>query len=133
MQTHVPLYFRLGTALPSRERKISSHLDIFPTILDHVLGHTYFESWFDGESILRPSKKKFAVSTRYNASRSPFEFLIHTGKDQLIVRFDKPYNIFESHSLKIISRKDANDRPLAVDLDRIKDDFKTPLEMLFKD
>ncbi len=132
MQTHVPLYFRLGTAQPRLQRQIASHLDIFPTILDHVLGHPYFESWFDGESVLRPSKKNFAVSTRYNASRSPFEFLIHTGNDQLIARFEDPYHIFKSQTLEIISRRDVNDQPLDFELKQIQNDFKTPLEMLFR-
>jgi glucan phosphoethanolaminetransferase (alkaline phosphatase superfamily) len=132
MQIHVPLYFRLGTARASPSREISTHLDIFPTILDHVLGHPHFASWFDGESILRPSKKNFAIATRYNASRSPFEFLIHTGKEQLVARFTEQSAIFTSQALEIISHRDEKDQMVDVHLDQIKQQFKTPLEMLFK-
>jgi hypothetical protein len=131
MQIHVPLYFRLGTAHMSSSREISSHLDIFPTILDHVLGHPHFASWFDGESILCPSKKNFAVATRYNGSRSPCEFLIHTGKEHFIARFNKPNAIFKSNAIEIISHRDEEDQPLDVQLDQIKNNFKLPLEMLF--
>jgi membrane-anchored protein YejM (alkaline phosphatase superfamily) len=127
MQIHVPLYFRLP-AHASNSREISSHLDIFPTILDHVLGHPHFASWFDGESILRPSKKNFALATRYNGSRSPREFLIHTGKEHLIARFNKQ----DEKILEIISHRDAKDQPLDIHLDQIKSNFKLPLEMLFK-
>jgi glucan phosphoethanolaminetransferase (alkaline phosphatase superfamily) len=132
MQTHVPLYFRLGVATLNSSREIASHLDIFPTILDHILDHTHFEPWFDGESILQPAKKNFAISTRYNANRSPFEFLIHTGKEQLITRFEDPSAIFKSKALEVISRRDEKNQPIKVCLDQIKDDFKIPLEMLFK-
>jgi hypothetical protein len=130
MQTQVPLYFRLGTTITHAPREICSHLDIFPTILDHILGQ-HFEMLFDGESILKPSKKNFAIATRYNASRSPFEFLIHTGKEQLIARFNNPSEIFKSQSLEIISRRDEENQPLEAHLDQIKDEFKKPLETLF--
>lgn len=130
MQTHVPLYFRLGTSRAT-SREIASHLDIFPTILDHVLGHPHFASWFDGESILRPSKKKFAIATRYNGSRSPFEFLLHTGKEQLVARFKEQSAIFQSQALEIISHRDEKDQMVDVRLDQIKQQFKTPLETLF--
>lgn len=134
MQIHVPLYFRLGTAM-APSRGIASHLDIFPTILDHVLGHPHFAScfasWFDGESILRPSKKKFAIATRYNGNRSPFEFLLHTGKEQLVARFKQQSSIFKSQALEIISHRDEKNETVDVHLDRIKQQFKTPLEMLF--
>ena len=131
MQTQVPLYFRLGAAKAHAPREFVSHLDIFPSILDYVLGDVHF-SWFDGESILHPSKKNFAIATRYNASRSPFEFLIHTGTRQLIARFDNPSEIFKSRYLKIVSHRDAKDLSLDVNLDQIKADFKVPLQMLFQ-
>ena len=127
MQIHVPLYFRLG-AHRNNPRQMASHLDIFPTILDHVLGHPHFASWFDGESILRPAKKNFALATRYNGSRSPCEFLIHTGKEHLIARFNKK-NV---SALEIISHRDDKDQPLEIKLDQIESNFKLPLEMLFK-
>lgn len=131
MQIHVPLYFRLG-AHRNNPRQMASHLDIFPTILNHVLGHPHFASWFDGESILRPSKKNFALATRYNGSRSPCEFLIHTGKEHLIARFNKKDAIFKSSALEIISHRDEEDHLLDIQLDQIKNNFKLPLEMLFK-
>lgn len=132
MQTHVPLYFRLGTRTLKASREIVSHLDVFPTIIDHVLGYTMFSSWFDGESILRPSTKNFAIATRFNASRPPFEFLIHTGKEQLTARLENPSAIFKSNALEIVSRKDKKNQPLEVNPDQVKGDFKSALEVLFK-
>ena len=131
MQIHVPIYFRLGTSVANDSRAIASQLDIFPSILDHVLGEHHFASWFDGESILRPAKKNFTISARYNASRAPFEFLIHMGKEHLIARFIKQNAIFNSQALEIISHRNEKEQSMEVHLDRIKDNFKMPLEMLF--
>jgi len=131
MQTHVPLYFRFGTSSPKASREIVSHLDIFPSIIDHVLGDTTFTSWFDGESILRSPKNHFAIATRYNGSRSPYEFLIHTGNDQLIARFENPSAIFKSNALEIISRKDKKNQSLEINTEHVKDDFKKAFDALF--
>jgi glucan phosphoethanolaminetransferase (alkaline phosphatase superfamily) len=132
MQTHVPIYFRLGAATARGPREVSSHLDIFPTILEYVLGHQYFETWFDGESILHPSRKNFTVSTRHNGNRCPFEFLIHDGKNQLVARFEDRYNIFKSRSLDIVAHRNEEGEPLEIELDQVRHDFKAPLETLFK-
>ncbi len=122
-QTSVPLYYRL----PSKpfSSPVTSHLDIFPTLIDHVFGEIPSQ-WFDGESILRPRKKPFAISTRFNASRTPYEFLITTDKETIISRFDKRNDIYESKALEIVSRKDAFDRPL--ETSSFQDNFRALLE-----
>lgn len=131
VQTHVPLYYRLGTSsLPSHE--LCSHLDIFPTILHHVLGSDRFNSWFNGSSLLEPKKRDFTLSARYNGPRAPYEFLIHNGSRQLVARFENASNIFNSQSLRVISVLDEQDRSLSLDREEIERDFKAPLENLFK-
>ncbi|HVX00003.1 MAG TPA: sulfatase-like hydrolase/transferase, partial [Candidatus Babeliaceae bacterium] len=44
MQIHVPIYYRLGKKnyVNPIHGELSSHLDIFPTVLNHVLGKNYF-------------------------------------------------------------------------------------------
>jgi glucan phosphoethanolaminetransferase (alkaline phosphatase superfamily) len=110
-QTRIPLYYRLSsqTSTPT----LTSHLDIFPTLLDCVFGQTEsWTSWFDGESILRPKQKPFAITTRFNASRTPYEFLITTPDELLVARFEKRKEIRSSKALEIVSRKDSRERPL---------------------
>ncbi len=135
MQTHVPIYYRLGSFSPSGPRELSSHLDIFPTILHHVLGDepfkSHFKAWFNGISLLHPQKREFTVTARYNGPRAPFEFLLHNGSRQLTARFENPYNIFKSRALHLISTYDEEDKSLSLDLEEIQRDFKRPLETLF--
>ncbi len=117
MQTHVPIYYKIGEQKGQKE--LSSHLDIFPTIFDHIFGHHPYETWFDGESVLNPNRKNFVVSARYNASRTPYEFLIHNGKNQWIARFENRSNILASKAVEIISKQ-------------IEPPFQEALGILFK-
>jgi len=132
MQTHVPIYYRLGSFTPTGPRELSSHLDIFPTILHHVLGDDHFKHWFNGISLMNSQKRDFTVTARYNGPRAPFEFLLHNGTRQLTARFANPYNIFKSRALHLISTCDEHDRSLTLDLEEIERHFKKPLEMIFK-
>ncbi len=127
-QTHVPLYYRL----PSKkaQTQFSSHLDIFPTLIDHVFGIEL--PWFDGESVLRPRQKSFAISARYNASRNPYEFLITTEDELLLARFKNRNNIHESTALEIVSRKDAQGKPIKSSLDELEEKYQPILQSLFK-
>ncbi len=131
MQTHVPIYYRLGSK-KSHANELSSHLDIFPTLLHHVFGKEVCEEWFDGESLLKPRRKNFVISTRYNASRAPYEFLIHNGKKQLIARFKDRSNILNSRALEVVACRDENDQPLDLKLEHIQSEFQEPLEVLFR-
>lgn len=133
MQTEVPIYYKLGLRTASRleDQKLTSHLDIFPTILHHVLGKDTFESWFDGESILRPRVKNFAISTRFNTTRAPYEFLIHTGKKQLVAQLGNRSNVLKSNSLEILAHRDENGESLELEMDQVQSDFKEAFESLF--
>lgn len=123
-QTHVPLYYRL----PSRKTAVTltSHLDIFPTLLDHVFGAV--PAWFDGESILRPRQKPFVISTRFNASRAPYEFLITTHDELLLSRFDQRNDIRHSKALEIVSRKDSQENPIESPLEELQSRYQSIIE-----
>lgn len=123
-QTRVPLYYRL----PSKKAHtaLTSHLDIFPTLLDHVIGEV--PPWFDGESILQPRQKPFAITARFNASRTPYEFLITTENELLLARFDNRNNIRHSKALEIISCKDSQENRIDSSID---DRYQTIIQTLF--
>ncbi len=130
-QTHVPLYYRLPSKKPSCT--LTSHLDIFPTLLDYVLGDHVIgkvEPWFDGESITRPKHKPFAISARYNASRTPYEYLITTEEEFLVARFEKRNDIRSSKTLEIVSRKDSQGKPLETALDQLEQRYRSIIRTL---
>ena len=131
MQTRVPIYCKLGHTVP-HSQELAAHVDIFPTILHHVLGENCFSHWFDGESLLEPRKNNFAISSRYNASRPPFEFLIYDGSHQLIGRFDQEKDIFHSKNLHLVSLKDETNQSLEIHPQRVREDFKDAIDQLFK-
>jgi hypothetical protein len=133
MQTEVPIYYKLGLRTPSRfeELQLTSHLDIFPTILHHILGKDIFETWFDGESILRPRVKNFTISARFNTNRAPYEFLIHTGKKQLVAQLGNPSNVLKSNSIEILSHRDETGGSQELQMDQVQHDFQEALESLF--
>lgn len=100
MQTHIPLFYKFGKI--QTQLSISSHVDIFPSIIHYVDKDTRFLKYFDGHSIFDGNRPDFAVIARYNACFHPYEFLIHNGKQHLMLKFDKKTNIFSSKDLKIL-------------------------------
>ena len=76
-------------------------------------------------------KKQFCVTTRYNASRAPFEFSIHNGKEKIIARFTKEKNIYKSDTLTMVSWRDERDNPISFELDKVSQEFKEALDYLF--
>ncbi|MFS8564189.1 MAG: sulfatase-like hydrolase/transferase [Rhabdochlamydiaceae bacterium] len=134
MQTQVPLYYRFGKGLKPvlpLQTSFTSHVDIFPSILDYVCKENLFADWFDGESIFRDKKRAFVITARYNASRAPYEFFIHNGKSKITARFMNQKNIYKSNVLQVISKKDSKDRNMPFEIDLITQEFGDAFEHLF--
>lgn len=111
VQTSIPIYYKLGKnirSIPEENLKITSHVDIFPTILDYLYGPQKYIYPFDGQSLFEENKFHYVLSTRYNGSRTPFEFFIHDGKSKVVLKFNKK-NIFDSKELKVVSIRDSKD------------------------
>ncbi len=98
-QIQVPIYFRLGSL--KKQVPILSQIDIFPTLLDAVAGQTF--SFLDGESILRPKTRHFALTTRFNARKTPYEFSLHNLEHKVVAQFNTKSHIFDSTGLRILS------------------------------
>ena len=87
-QTHVPLYYRFGSeskALLEKASNVSSHIDIFPTLIDYVCGLQNIRLDLDGESIFSPTKRLFNISARYNGGKEPFEFLVESVDGKILL------------------------------------------------
>lgn len=103
-QTSVPIYYKLG-ALKSDQVKnlrLSSHVDIFPTILHHLDGSDRLLGYFDGHSILSKDHPRYTFSTRYNACNPPYEFFLHNGYEHVVFKFKNERSIYRSKTLKVL-------------------------------
>lgn len=131
-QTHVPIYYRLGTSpIKKPLSPLTSHLDIFPTLIDYVVGPTPTAEWFHGESILTPRQKNFVLSARFNASQNPYEFLITIEGERLIVRFGNQNDTHQSNYLELISRKNRQDHLLSTDINEVRPHYESIFKQLF--
>lgn len=110
-QTHVPLYFKFGEGKKSvTPRSVVSQMDIFPSLLDY-LGNTEL-AFLEGNSVFRPPKWPFAVTARFNAGHTPYEFSVHNGRYKLIAQFDNHSDIYQSQSIRILSLRTSDDQRL---------------------
>ena len=86
-QIHIPLYYRFGgesSQLKGKATKISSHIDIFPTLIDYVSG-TKKDS-LEGESIFKQNRWPYTLTARYNGSKPPFEFCLQGLSGKIILQ-----------------------------------------------
>ena len=104
VQTSVPIYYKLGSRKYEGEKKLrlSSHVDIFPTIIHHVDESERFIKYFDGHSIMSKDIPQFTYVARYNSCNHPYEFYLHNGFEHIVFRFSRERNVFHSKSLKIL-------------------------------
>ncbi len=135
MQTSIPLYYKFGDALPipSLKTTLTSHVDIFPSLL-HYLGEEEDPSlWSDGKSIFKENPNRFALTTRFNGMRTPYEFFLHNGKNKLISRFLHPKKVHLSRCLQLISSRNSQDHPLKMNTESVKQEFGAAFESLFSE
>lgn len=113
MQTEPPIYYKLGDNARAKEidmqKILSSHVDIFPTLIDTLVGEQPFFDLFDGESVLKQKRFPYVISGRHNGGRMPREFFIHNGKVKLITKM-----LSSKEALEILSVKDLADQTLQV-------------------
>jgi len=140
MQTRAPIYYKLGdnSCAKALDTKaiLSSHVDIFPTILDTLIGEKPFFKLFDGESLLKEKRLPFVISGRHNGGRNPSEFFIHNGKEKVIAKFLSHKRIHHSTALEIVSLKDLSDKTVNIGTSKqvesyIRSNFSQAINYLF--
>jgi glucan phosphoethanolaminetransferase (alkaline phosphatase superfamily) len=131
-QTHVPLYYKMGQKRPLlNETRLTSHIDIFPTLFHYLAGEELFTDLLEGESIFKEKRLPFTISARYNASRAPYEFFICDGAYKLTARFSNEDDIFSSKEINILSTKDVHDNPVHPSPQLVDKHFGEALNFLF--
>jgi glucan phosphoethanolaminetransferase (alkaline phosphatase superfamily) len=142
MQTEVPIYYKLGSNRRleelETEKILTSHIDIFPTILETLIGEKPFFSLFDGESIFKKHRFPFVIASRHNGGRNPCEFFIFDGKKKVTAKFVSPKKMHRPTALEIISLKDQADETIEMETlqaaeNYIRRSYSGAIERLFPD
>ena len=109
-QTEVPIYYKLGSNEVSKPLpKVSSHLDIFPTIFEYLCGNSDSLGFMEGESLFKKERLNSALIAKYNMGRNPCEFCIHNGSNKYYFQFSNSRNIFDSKSIQLLGIRDRLD------------------------
>ena len=119
VQTEVPIYYKLGNrpAPENVDRLLTSHIDIFPTLFDHLLSSEPFASLYHGESIYREERTPYVIAGRHNGPRTPKEFILHDGTTKLTFRL-------QGNKLSILKISDLRDNILQVsDVKGVAEDY----------
>lgn len=131
VQTHVPLYYKLGSSSEKPSTSMSCHMDIFPTLFHHLTAHSCMQGILKGQSIFQAARWPYTIITRFNASRSPCEFCIHDGKRKLTLTFSDERDIFKAQGLRILSTKNLRDEIVECDLALLKEEFSGAFDQIF--
>lgn len=133
-QMHVPLYYKFPNKKPTfaqRETHMTCHMDIFPTLFHYIFDREIASDCLQGESIFKENRWPFTVTTRFNASRAPYEFCIHSGKEKIIASFSDERSIMRSRGLRILSLRNADDDLIPCDIPKIKSEYAPAFDRLF--
>ncbi len=129
-QTEVPLWLQLGTLHPQQVPGVSSHIDVWPTILDHIFHLSGACPW-DGVSLLKSHRPPYVVIGQYYGGLPPREFCLHQGAMKVVLRFDPS----EVGKFWIRSLTDRSDEPIPCTVSDIHHwvdvHFRRSLEDLF--
>lgn len=107
-QTEIPLLMQFPKSSLPKQKAPITQMDIFPTIFDYLGVDS--SSILQGESAFREKQRPFALVSRFNAGRTPYEFCFHNGQHKLIAQFTQKNNIFQSKALRVISLQTADDK-----------------------
>lgn len=109
-QITVPLYMKFGENHQRRiySRPVISQMDVMPSLIDYLTDS--IPPFLEGHSVFQKSTIPFAVTARFNASNTPYEFCIHNGTNKLILQFQDRNNALSSKQLRIVSLRTKNDQ-----------------------
>lgn len=133
-QLNVPLYYKMGNGDVKTQVSadhITSHMDVFPSILHYLVGEDCFQEVLQGHSIFSSKKWPYVIGARYNAGRSPYEFFIHNENQKLIAQFDNKNDIFRSRALHILATKNEEEENVPFSLSIIHQHFGEAIDTLF--
>jgi hypothetical protein len=102
-QTQVPLFLKL----PNQENiknELSSHIDIFPTVLHHLCEENVCRDITDGNSILNNQSQSFTIKVHQSCSDMPKQFIIENENGNIKAEFVQAKNIDKINILSICDK-----------------------------
>ncbi len=102
-QTKIPLFFKIPLSHPKLTSPLSTHLDIFPTLLHMLTGRSQWKNYFDGQSLFAPDRWPYALCVQHNGPDVPYEFSLSTGQNKLYARFLNPPFIHSIPGIELLS------------------------------
>lgn len=116
-QIRVPIYFHMKGFTP--QTKVLSHVDILPTLMHIVFGEEKGMGILYGKSVLTERPSMFAMTGRYNGSRSPHEFILQNQEVRLHARFSNPACPAKSKSIEVLSLQNLGRLVDEVDFEKL--------------
>jgi len=99
-QTEVPIFFKCPGWAPWTTE--ATHIDIFPSLLHHITGHSDFSSIFNGISIFTENMNPYRITVMQNGPDIPCEFSVHKRMNKLHARLLPTKNGNEKTQIEII-------------------------------
>lgn len=133
-QVRIPFYLKFGKqSKRAKPKSIVSQMDLFPSLFDYLTDQSF--SFLHGESVFQASQWPYALISRFNGGRTPYEFGFHNGRNAVIAQFPEKRNIFSPQSLKIRSlwnceNKDISECKLSVK-SWLDEEFEGAFQRLF--
>lgn len=112
-QTSVPLFYRLPHAGLPLQDTVTTHIDIFPTILHYLTGRSDFSPLFDGQSLFSTDRWPYRITVLQNGPDTPNEFAIEKSDWRIHCRFLDKDSIYSSDSLEILSLQEKEPTSLS--------------------
>jgi hypothetical protein len=129
-QTRVPLFYKFPKGFKNFS-SVSTHIDVFPSILHYLTGQSDFRSYFDGQSIFSSDQKGFVFSMQHNGVDIPYEFRLFDGNAELVGRFLNPPNIYSVPAIELLSFRslDGNEQ---IEEGMLQERFKSAFDPLIQ-
>ncbi len=109
-QTRIPIYYQFPKCDLKVQTEMTSHIDIFPTLLHFVSQDPSLSSLFDGASLFASARWPYILTVHQNGGKTPYIISLLHEKGRLIGKLKK--NIFESKQFEIISLKNLKDEEI---------------------
>ena len=99
-QTSVPIILKCQSYNPKDEKKLLTHIDIFPTIFDYLAPNHPILQKFDGKSFFN-KKQEILVQGLQNGAKNPTVFRIQDENLSIYGEFSNNCNIYQDPKVKI--------------------------------
>jgi hypothetical protein len=109
-QTRIPIFYQFPKSDCKVQTKMTSHIDIFPTLLHFLTQDASLADLFDGVSLFASHRWPYILTVHQNGGKTPYVLSLLNQKGRMIGRLDK--NIFQSKEFSVISMKNSKDEEI---------------------